>query len=188
MRLVRSASTPCQLRVTSFASKCRLGDRQDLETAGWKRGRCWLPSLTDRPAKSQPAACLLPGLDTSGGREWFNPAPAGTTGVRRTDRSQDHRGNRQCHPIQQRSGIRALHRRRSAAALLGFHRWSCSLHKVRQPAAQHRGPSHRGHPNPPGRPGPTLLRRAPPSRRFVPGSGAQIEATHQPCRVQPIES
>ena len=28
---------------------------------------------TDRPAKSQPAACLLPGLDTSGGREWFNP-------------------------------------------------------------------------------------------------------------------
>ncbi len=30
---------------------------------------------------------------------------------------------------------------------------------VRQPAAQHRGPSHRGHPNPPGRPGPKLLRQ-----------------------------
>jgi len=24
-------------------------------------------------SKSQPAACLLPGIDTSGGREWFNP-------------------------------------------------------------------------------------------------------------------
>jgi hypothetical protein len=28
---------------------------------------------TDRPAKSQPAACSLPGLDTFGGRKWFNP-------------------------------------------------------------------------------------------------------------------
>ena len=24
-------------------------------------------------SKSRPAACLLPGIDTSGGREWFNP-------------------------------------------------------------------------------------------------------------------
>ena len=24
-------------------------------------------------SKSQAAACLLPGIDTSGGREWFNP-------------------------------------------------------------------------------------------------------------------
>ena len=24
-------------------------------------------------SKSQPATCLLPGIDTSGGREWFNP-------------------------------------------------------------------------------------------------------------------
>ena len=44
-----------------------------LGAADWRRGRCWLPSITDRPAKPQPAACLLPGLDTSGGREWFNP-------------------------------------------------------------------------------------------------------------------
>jgi hypothetical protein len=41
----------------------------DQETAGWERGRCWLPLATHRPAKSQRAACL----DTSGGREWFNP-------------------------------------------------------------------------------------------------------------------
>ena len=79
---------------------------------------------------------------------------------------------------------------RKVVDLWGGH---CQLEKAahRLPALtppQHRGPSHRGHPNPHGRPGPKLLRRAPPSRRFVPGSGAQIETAHQPCRVQPIES
>ena len=41
---------------------------------------------TDRPANSQPAACLLPGLNTSGGREWFNPNRVGPK--RRTTRTR----------------------------------------------------------------------------------------------------